>query len=550
MEADDILTHNMELRGPAIGQLGTGLVGIDTVADSRHIVEQRVKPYIGHMALVKRNLDAPVKARATHGKVVEAALDKAANLVHAERRLNKIGVLVIELEQLVLESGKLKEVGLLLHALERTVAIGAQVLADAAVLLVALLDLRIGKVGLVGHAVPAVIAALIQVTGLLHALPQILHRMMLARLGGTNEVVVGDLELAPKLLEVRSLAVGPLLRCHAVLGSGLGNLLAMLVHTGQELDVIAGGAAIASLDVGDDGGISRAQMRIGVDVVDRRRDKKRRLGLIHGVCPPEKRCIQGMILTQGLDILHLLHIEHHGIDIALAARILLRQALCHRRGRLPLLERGANVLAQGLIGIHRRSANRHDTGLLILARRRDNQRDLALDLAASTQLLGELVRGPAQDLLVQLGEFAADGNLTLGKDLGHGLERRHDAMWRLVEDECAGHHGKALQSAHAVAVLATQKALEEEMLAGNAGRDERRDASRGTGNNFDGHIGLTRCFDQRLAGIGHTRHAGVRGKGEGLPRQQAVDQASCAAGDHVLVTTDKRLGNAQVHQQL
>ena len=34
-----------------------------------------------------------------------------------------------------------------------------------------------------------------------------------------------------------------------------------------------------------------------------------------------------MILAQGLDILHLLHIEHHGIDIALAARILLRQAL-------------------------------------------------------------------------------------------------------------------------------------------------------------------------------------------------------------------------------
>ena len=105
---------------------------------------------------------------------------------------------------------------------------------------------------------------------------------------------------------------------------------------------------------------------------------------------------------------------------------------------------------------------------------------------------GELGGGPAQDLLVQLGEFAADGNLTLGKDLRHGLERRHDAMWRLVEDERAGHHGKALQSAHAVAVLATQKAFEEEMLAGNAGRNKRRDASRGPGNNFDGHIGLTR----------------------------------------------------------
>ena len=151
---------------------------------------------------------------------------------------------------------------------------------------------------------------------------------------------------------------------------------------------------------------------------------------------------------------------------------------------------------------------------------------------------------------MQLGKFAADGNLTLGKNLCHSLERRHDAMWRLVEDECAGNHGKALQTAHAVAALSTQKALEEKMFAGNAGRNERRDASRGPGNNFDGHIGLTRRLDQRLAGIGHARHAGVRGKGEGLPRQQTVDQAGGAAGDHILVATDKRLGNAQVHQQL
>lgn len=70
---------------------------------------------------------------------------------------------------------------------------------------------------------------------------------------------------------------------------------------------------------------------------------------------------------------------------------------------------------------------------------------------------------------MQLSELAADGNLTLGKNLGHGLERRDDAMWRLVEDERAGDDGKALQSAHAVAVLATQKAFEEEMFAGNTG---------------------------------------------------------------------------------
>ena len=99
-------------------------------------------------------------------------------------------------------------------------------------------------------------------------------------------------------------------------------------------------------------------------------------------------------------------------------------------------------------------------------------------------------------------------------------------------------------------MFATQKAFEEEVLAGNAGRHERRNARGGPGDDLNRHIGLTRRLDQRLAGIGHTRHAGVRGKSEGLPRQQTVDQAGGAAGDHILVATDKRLGNAQVHQQL
>ena len=98
VEADDVLAHDVELRRPAIGQLGTRLVGVDTVTDGRHIVEQCIEPHVGHVTLVKRDLNAPVKARAAHGKVVEAAFDKATHLVHAERGLDKVGVLVIKLE--------------------------------------------------------------------------------------------------------------------------------------------------------------------------------------------------------------------------------------------------------------------------------------------------------------------------------------------------------------------------------------------------------------------------------------------------------------------
>ena len=123
-------------------------------------------------------------------------------------------------------------------------------------------------------------------------------------------------------------------------------------------------------------------------------------------------------------------------------------------------------------------------------------------------------------------------------------------MWRLVEDERAGHHGKALKTAHTIAMFATQKALEEEMLAGNAGRHERRDACGRPGDDFDGDIGIACRLNQRLAGVRHARHASIRGKGKSLPRQQAVDQTGGAACNHVLVATDERLRNAQVHQQL
>ena len=221
------------------------------------------------------------KARARDGQVVQTTLDEGAHLVHAEVRLDEVGVLVIELEEPVLERGELEEVALLLHALERAVAVGAEVGTGRAVLLVALLDLGLGEVGLVGHAVPAVVAALVKVAGLLHALPEVLHGLVLARLGGADEVVVGNLELLPELLEVRGLGVSPLLRRHAVLGSGLGDLLAVLVHAGEELDVVAGGATVARLDVGQDGGVRGAEVRIGVDVVDGGGDEVRRAPVCH-----------------------------------------------------------------------------------------------------------------------------------------------------------------------------------------------------------------------------------------------------------------------------
>ena len=297
MEADDVLAHDVVLRGPAVGVLGAGGVVVEAVAHGGHVVEKGVEPHVGHVPVVEGHRDTPVEARAADGKVGEAALDEAAHLVHAEGRLDEVGVLVVELEQAVLERGELEEVGLLLYALERTMAIGAQMLTLAAILLVGLLYLVLGEVGLLGDAVPAVVAALIQVAGLAHALPQVLHRVVLARLGGADEVVVGDLELAPEVLEKRGLRVAPgLRRVEAVGSGGLCDLLAVLVHAGEELDVVAGGAAVARLDVAEHRAVRGAQMRRRVDVVDGGGDVERRLARVCHVRAPNDGVDNRMIV--------------------------------------------------------------------------------------------------------------------------------------------------------------------------------------------------------------------------------------------------------------
>ncbi len=139
--------------------------------------------------------------------------------------------------------------------------------------------------------------------------------------------------------------------------------------------------------------------------------------------------------------------------------------------------------------------------------------------------------------------------LTLGKHLRHRLERRDcDGETRKKSTRRAPR--EPLQTTHTVAVFSRQEALEEKMLAGNTGRNQGRHASRGPGNNLAPRRPLTRRVDQHLARIGHARHAGIRGKRESLARQQTIDQFGGAAGDNILVATNKWLGNTQMHQQL
>ena len=286
VEADDVLAHDVLLGRPearkALGGLGVAIAG------GRDVVDEGVEPHVGHVVGVEGQRDAPVERGARDGEVLEAALDEAHDLVATDLRLDEVGVSGIEVEQRLLELGKLEEPALLLDALEGALAVRAQ--RDGGLVVVAVLvgvgvaHVGLGEVGLLGHAVPALVGALVDVALLLEVLPEVLHRLDVALLGGADEVVVGDLERAPKLLEGRGLGVAPLLGRHVMSGGGVGDLLAVLVDAGEEQRVIAVHATETRLDVGHDGGVGRAQVRGGVHVVDGRGDEVRALtlGLVVG----------------------------------------------------------------------------------------------------------------------------------------------------------------------------------------------------------------------------------------------------------------------------
>ena len=62
--------------------------------------------------------------------------------------------------------------------------------------------------------------------------------------------------------------IAPLLRRKTVLGSGLLDLLAVLIQAGQEEDVVAHQAAVSCEGVGRHRGIRGPEVRDGVHVVD------------------------------------------------------------------------------------------------------------------------------------------------------------------------------------------------------------------------------------------------------------------------------------------
>ena len=104
MEADDVLTDDMEIRRPVMGVLLSTAVGM--IPDAGDVVGQGVQPDVHHMIGIEIHRDSPFEGGAGNTEIGQSRLEEIVDhLVAAGIRLDEIRILLVILQQLVLVFG-------------------------------------------------------------------------------------------------------------------------------------------------------------------------------------------------------------------------------------------------------------------------------------------------------------------------------------------------------------------------------------------------------------------------------------------------------------
>ena len=183
VEAEDALAEHVPGGGPVHRD---EVLSRPRVAERAQVVDERVGPDVGDLALVPRQRDAPGLARAADREVLEAAGDEAPRLVVAEVRQHEVRPLVVEREQPVLVRGESEEVVLLLDVLDAIAVLGALAVDE----LVFRLEL------LAADAVQAGVDVLVDIAVVVDALEEVTDERLVAVIRG-SDVEVGLAPTAP-----------------------------------------------------------------------------------------------------------------------------------------------------------------------------------------------------------------------------------------------------------------------------------------------------------------------------------------------------------------
>src|SRR5204862_1886927 len=166
----------------------------------------------------------PMKRRAADAEVLEAGFDERANLIQTEGRLEKVRIPCIEIEQRLLIFREPEVVALLFQALD-LIAARRTFPID---------QLRFRNKDLIDRAVPPLVIPLVDVAVGGDAAPELLRGTMVARLGGPDEIVVRDVQVAAHLTKRARHLLGKYLSLQSGLLCGAFHLLSVFVRSGQK----------------------------------------------------------------------------------------------------------------------------------------------------------------------------------------------------------------------------------------------------------------------------------------------------------------------------
>ena len=264
VETDDLLADKMHVSRPEGLVITVGVLVIHE-AQRRGVVEQRVDPDVDDMLGVKVDRDAPLEAGAGNTQILEARVNKVVyHLVDAGARQQEVGV-DQQIAHAVGILGQTEEVSLLLGVHNGAAAVRAA----------AVDELALGPEALTGGAVFADILALVDVALLVHLLEDFLDGGNMVVIGRADEAVIADVHQLPQILDALGAlhdVINKLLRGDAgLLGLQL-DLLAVLIGTGQELDIVALQALVAGHGIGRHSAVGMADMQLIAGVIDRRSD--------------------------------------------------------------------------------------------------------------------------------------------------------------------------------------------------------------------------------------------------------------------------------------
>ena len=157
--------------------------------------------------------------------------------------------------------------------------------------------------------------------------------------------------------------------------------------------------------------------------------------------------------------------------------------------------------------------------------------------------------GSPAEFLEGFGEFAGDADLSLGRNLHEGGERFFDAVRGLEKNRRFVALGGGGEFSGAASAFHRQKSPEEKAVAGKSRAHQRGEDGGGAWQHGDGQGAVDAGSDEAVAGIGNSRHPGIRDECDVEPLGDAVGEFAATRGFVVAVQADERFFYAEMLEE-